>query len=332
MEYSAMHGDNSAQVNDLSQDNYIFLSDVSSKEKAWDITKTKAVKATYYTCNTDLHKHSVRMSTCADVLWYDLVQHLNGNQQLDLKNVNLCHVRECPVCSNLRSRVWQRRCFGGIPPMIEANPKIKFLLLTLTVKNCQVTDLRTTLDAMNDGFKKLMKRTRVDNVVKGYLRRFEVTKNEDGTAHPHFHIILAVMPSYFAKGYINQADWTQLWQESLQVDYTPIVNIKAVKATKKCDDPHLSIINEVTKTACYCSKDKDLLGDKEWFLEHTSQVARTKEIVLSGLFRDYITDKPIEESDILNAVNEDEEDEPVVIIKHIPFLYKIDKKRYATRL
>jgi plasmid rolling circle replication initiator protein Rep len=216
--------------------------------------------------------------------------------------------------------------------MIAANPKLRFVFLTLTVKNCDVTDLRTTLDSMNNGFKKLMKRTKVDKVVKGYLRRFEVTKSSDGTAHPHFHVILAVMPSYFSQNYINQREWSRLWQESLQIDYSPRVDIRAVKATAKCDDPHLSIVNEVTKTACYCSKDKDLLGDKEWFLEHTRQVARTKEIVLSGIFRDYITDKPIEEEDILNAVNEEEENELIVIKADIPFRYEIKTQKYAGNL
>lgn len=332
MNINARQSNHSVQGTNLLQDNHIYLSDLSSKDKQWDINKAKTDVASYYTRTTDLHSHSVRMYDCGAMLTFNQVPDLEGTIKLKLKQVWLCKVRECPMCSSLRSRVWQRRLLGGIPPMIDANPKIRFVFLTLTVRNCEITELRNTLDAMNHSFKKLMDRRNVAKVVQGYLRRFEVTKNEDGTAHPHFHIILAVMPSYFSQNYINQADWTQLWQDSLQVDYTPVVNIKAVKASKKCNDPHLSIINEVTKTACYCSKDKDLLSDKEWFLEHTRQVARTKEIVLSGLFRDFITDNPIDENDILNAVNDEDENESLDKQSELQFLYLREKKKYAKRL
>ena len=51
-------------------------------------------------------------------------------------------------------------------------------------------------------------------------------------AHPHFHALLLVKPSYFkGQGYIKQGDWTEMWRKALRADYLPSVNVKAVKAT-----------------------------------------------------------------------------------------------------
>lgn len=286
---------------------YLFLTEASEKDKYWDINKGENCIATSYTQGTDFDKHSLRMCNCANSLLFKLLPNKTGLIDWVLENVFLCKVRECPNCTWLRARVWQKRLNAGIPLMVEANPKVKFLFLTLTVKNCHVKELRTTLDAMNHAFKKLLLRTKVNNYVKGYLRAVEVTKNKDGTAHPHFHVVLAVMPSYFAKGYISQANWSELWQESLQVDYIPNVDIRTVKATKKCPNEHLSIIKEVIKVAGYCAKPKNILGDKEWFLEHTRQVANTKQVVMSGLFKHFINQLDVNEEDILKAVNENDD-------------------------
>jgi plasmid rolling circle replication initiator protein Rep len=328
----ALQGVDYSRDFDPSQNNLMFLKDLSSKDGSWDVIKTQSIVTSDYINNTDLHKHHKRMSNCADILEMALHNQVDGTKKLKLKRAWFCGHRECPLCSVSRSRVWQKRLMGGIPPMIAANPKIKFLFLTLTVKNCDVTDLRTTLDSMNNGFKRLMDRRNIAKLTHGYLRRFEVTKNKDGTAHPHFHVVLAVQPSYFGADYINQAEWTDLWKQSLQIDYTPVVNIKAVKATKKSPDVHLSIVNEVTKVVCYSAKSAQILDDRDWFLEHTRQVARTKELVFSGLFREYISEKPIEEKDILNASNDDEEENMEEEIQELIFRYLPNWKRYATKV
>ena len=60
-------------------------------------------------------------------------------------------------------------------------------------------------------------------------------------AHPHFHALLLVKPSYFAKGYIKQSDWVEMWAKALRADYLPSVNVKAVKATLTKKDASNSI-------------------------------------------------------------------------------------------
>ena len=40
-------------------------------------------------------------------------------------------------------------------------------------------------------------------------------------AHPHYHALLLVKPSYFTKNYIKQSEWVEMWQKALRADYAP---------------------------------------------------------------------------------------------------------------
>ena len=53
-------------------------------------------------------------------------------------------------------------------------------------------------------------------LVDGWIRTTEVTRDKERPneyAHPHFHVILMVKPSYFAKGYVKHMDWVRAWGE-----------------------------------------------------------------------------------------------------------------------
>ena len=101
------------------------------------------------------------------------------------------------------------------------------------MKNPPVTELRDTLKHMNDSWKRLIETKRFKSGVAGFLRTTEVTRGNDGKmmAHPHFHALLLVKPSYFTINYIKQGDWVEMWAKALRADYSPSVNVKAVKAT-----------------------------------------------------------------------------------------------------
>jgi len=67
----------------------------------------------------------------------------------------------------------------------------------------------------------------------GWLRVTEVTRGDDGTAHPHYHVLLLVPDSYFkTDAYLDQREWTALWQRFLKVPYAPRVDVRRVKS---CD-------------------------------------------------------------------------------------------------
>ena len=97
--------------------------------------------------------------------------------------------------------------FQQLPNIQERFPTHRWVFLTLTVKNPPVTELRDTLKHMNDSWKRLIETKRFKSGVAGFLRTTEVTRGNDGDmmAHPHFHALLLVKPSYFkGQGYINR--------------------------------------------------------------------------------------------------------------------------------
>ena len=67
---------------------------------------------------------------------------------------------------------------------------------------------------MNSAWQRLAQTKRFKGVVKGFIRTTEVTRGKDGDmmAHPHFHALLLVDSSYFARNYIKQLEWVEMWQ------------------------------------------------------------------------------------------------------------------------
>lgn len=159
-------------------------------------------------------------------------------------------------------------------------------------KNCLINELRETLTQMNKGFERMVKRKLFP--AAGWLRSMEVTRGRDGNAHPHFHCLLMVPASYFGEGYIKQYEWTQLWRESMRLDYNPIVDIRAVK---KGANPS-SLIPEPIK---YCTKETDMAVDREWFLELTTQLHKMRAIATGGILKEYLRELEDEPEDLIGS-------------------------------
>ena len=127
---------------------------------------------------------------------------------------------------------------------VNERENVRWLFLTLTVKNVDAENLSETISDMFNAFNRLTKYKAFKISIKGFFRALEVTKNRDsesssfGTYHPHFHVLLCVSPSYFKKKdlYITQDKWTSLWQKAMKIDYKPIVHIQKVKPKDKLDE------------------------------------------------------------------------------------------------
>ena len=185
---------------------------------------------------------------------------------------------------------------------------------------------------MNEAWKKLIKRTNFPAI--GWLKSVEVTRGQDESAHPHFHILLMVNPGYFTKYYISHAKWVEMWRECLKVDYDPIVNVKTVKNRRKKitvesiknvdidvnttvdgdkSSKYDDIISGVLEVLKYSVKPSDLVGDKDksgspenWLIELTRQLHKTRSISLGGIIKEYLSED--EPEDLINADLEDHTD------------------------
>jgi hypothetical protein len=167
-----------------------------------------------------------------------------------------CQYRYCPLCN------YYRICSIS-PQMVKALEQEqakgnKILFLTLTVPNCQYSDLRKTISDMNYSFKKLVKLDFFKSV-EAWMRTTEVTFNTKGEAHPHFHIALAVNDNYLkGKDYKTTREWSQIWAKAYKSDRPLIVDIRKAYKSKKNSNRDLDIHSTVKELAKYCIKSTDL--------------------------------------------------------------------------
>lgn len=200
--------------------------------------------------NSDKEKKYIKVKDCST--WLEFARHLETSERR-LEAANFCKDRLCPICNWRRSlKVYSQ----ASAVMKIATKDYEFLFLTLTQKNVKSEELEEEINRMMEGFKKFTKRKEFKNAVHGFFRALEITYNKKrDDYHPHFHIILAVKPSYFKKkDYLKQKDWCRLWQESMKLDYTPTCDVRKFKAqTEKELSKSLA---EATK---YTIKDADYL-------------------------------------------------------------------------
>lgn len=205
------------------------------------------------------HSKAERMGKCAHTLVYkyfpELVEKL-------LYQAFFCKVRLCPMCG------WRRslKVFGQtsrVMDYITANRDYRYLFLTLTAKNVNGAELSAELDRYFEAFNRLTKRKDFKRVSKGWFRCLEITHNWGmGTFHPHFHVIVAVNKSYFkdTKVYMSQKKWAKMWQNCMELDYEPIVDVRAIKPDEKLDtDEPFSVTYKkaVAEVAKYTAKQSD---------------------------------------------------------------------------
>jgi plasmid rolling circle replication initiator protein Rep len=286
---------------------YVYLTDESPKDKPWDIHRSYADTVRDLYIEAGLDRYAERMGTCSRLLEFGKTTDDTGEKSLKLKAAKFCRVRFCPVCQWRRSDKWRARFFQVLPAITEAYPTHRWVFLTLTVRNCDLTDLRSTVSHMNKSFVRLSQLAKFPGV--GWVKSLEVTRNsETGQAHPHFHVLMLVPGGYFGgKSYIKQAEWQQMWQRSLRSEYLPIVNVKAVKTLLEGQDANSVdkakvIAKGVCETLKYSVKESDLAEDPNWLAELTKQLHKTKAIALGGVIKQLMR----EESDDDDLVNIDE--------------------------
>ena len=285
-----------------------FLAEISPADKSWDTHRAQSdeIAKLYDLCGYD--RYAERISECSEWLMYALKSNDEGDIKLKLRDARFCRVRHCLVCQWRRSLMWRARFFKALPEIQAKHPTGRWIFVTLTVKNCELTNLRATLTWMNAAWKRLTERKVFPAL--GFIKSTEVTRGADGTAHPHFHCLMLVPASYFGKGYLPQAEWTTLWQSCLKVDYTPIVNVKVVKGKKgtlnaTADTSNEAMMKAVCETLKYSVKPADLLADPEWLGELTKQLQKTRAISIGGCLKEFFSED--EPEDLINGDIEEEE-------------------------
>jgi plasmid rolling circle replication initiator protein Rep len=291
-----------------------FLSDVSPPDKPWDVHRAESSDvAEILAGGVDRHqRQSARMVECSRSLEFGWVLESTetGEVRLRLKQAWFCRVRHCPVCQWRRSLMWVARFHQAFPRIYADYPRMRYALLTLTVRNCPVADLRQTLKVMNSAWKRITERKIWPAV--GFVRSLEVTKGQDGTAHPHFHCLLALEPGYFVgRRYLSTAKWAGLWADALRVDYIPVCDVRLVKPKLAAVGSEVSssvaLLSAISETVKYQVKPADMMADSEWFLTLVDQLRNSRAVALGGIFREYLADDDGEQGDFIGESEDGKE-------------------------
>lgn len=182
----------------------------------------------------------------------------NFEKKKILKN-NGCNNRFCPICAKNKS-VKDAIAMKIISNYVKSL-KRAFIFVTLTAPNCKGEDLKEEINKYNDSFKLMFKRKEF-KFVKGFVRKLEVTYNQEkDTYHPHFHILISVLPSYFTQTtqYLTRDKWLKNWQEVMNDFSITQVDVRRIKENKNGVD---NSILELTK---YIAKDSNYLNSVDVF-------------------------------------------------------------------
>ena len=276
------------------------LANLSLRDKPWDKHRQNADTIEAHYQGSEFSQYASRVSFCSQILEFGLVPDEDyGSLKMKLRNARFCRVRHCPVCQWRRSLRWKAKAYKVLPKIVEAYPTHRWIFLTLTVKNCQIGELQSTLTEMNQAFRRMTRRKVWPAV--GWLRSTEVTRGRDGTAHPHLHNLLLVNPGYFGRNYINQAEWAKIWRKAMKLDYDPIIDCRSVKRGKQ----PMQLVPELLK---YCTKESDMTADREWFLELTRQMHKMRCVATGGILKEYLRELEENPQDLIGEGDNFEEE------------------------
>lgn len=313
-----------------------------------------------------------KINSCGS--WLRFAEMSSG--KLKLINARFCHTPNCPMCQWRRSLVWRAKFLSVLPKIREAYPSHRWVFLTLTLKNCKISELKQTVQHMSQSYNRMRKLA--DYPFDGYVRSLEITRAwdwyaQDGTflgrhgttwfyeskegdkqswtaeptdyVHPHYHVLALVPASYFSGAkYVKQERWSEMWGQSLRVDYTPIVHIQTIKAKKSNIQPDnlgqddSGIVKGICETMKYTVKEQDLIGlfskdddnNSMWLKQMTEQLYLLRRIEYSGILKEFGKEVKEEENDNENLIKGGEEksnDDKVE--RELIFSYKAAIKKYV---
>lgn len=212
--------------------------------------------------------------------------------EIKLVSANSCRVRLCPACAWRRMRKFALENALMLTDFA-VKTNYKYIFLTVTVKNCTGTDLPKVLNNMLGAWYKMLKLRRLKSINIGCIRNLEITYNRRSkTFHPHIHAIIAVPPTYIGKDYITQAEWAEYWKKAMDLDYTPVTDVRAIKnilSDKSCWE----ISKYVAKISTYINLSPSELDS----VIQNMDIALTNRRIISytGAFRKWRREKKLED-------------------------------------
>lgn len=237
----------------------------------WEVHKTMCARqsarliaaadaAADSTARDKLRARGTRMSSCASLLDYDYCPDCGS---MHIRRTNLCRDRLCPLCAWRLSLQRIGETINAMQHIAATGYAGTAAMLTLTQRNCSWDDLHAELVHITEAWHTLTKRRDFARHVVGWARSIEITPGTNNTLHPHLHIILLYREGY--AGDISQRQWCQMWQDSLQIDYTPVCDVRRAYVRDDAAYQHewQQLTAATVEATKYALKASDLLSISE---------------------------------------------------------------------
>lgn len=308
------------------------LSDLSPRHKPWDQHRDEAdeVQSIFSDSQWSRHRrYATRIEQCSQVLEFARSPPTDtAKRKLKLTNSLFCRVRHCPICQWRRAIQWQARLYQALPRLMLDYPDARFLFLTLTVRNCAVNALRSTLIELARAWQRLTQLSIWPAI--GWVRSTEITRSQrDRSAHPHFHALLMVSPEYFQAGYLKQSQWAELWQQCLRIDYRPVVDVRVIRQNPKRSSISVNRVNISQMWAIVCEilkysvKPSDMIRDPQWFLALVDEVHKMRSVAVGGVLKPYLRARRRED-----LTKEPGEEDATDLAQRLYFGWKQEVRKY----
>ena len=175
----------------------------------------------------------------------------------------------------------KNKIYRILPQILVDHSNRRWLSLNLFANDCSSDEsLRTTLGLMNESFHRLIKLKIWPGI--GWIKFVEVIQGCDGNIQPRFHVLAMVKTSYFSHGYLSQKKWSEVWQQSLRVDYSPVLSVQVLKPKQGL------LMGLMSESIKYCS-------EETFNLSLCQRLPNAKTVTVGGVLRNY--------SDLLTPIN-----------------------------
>jgi plasmid rolling circle replication initiator protein Rep len=288
-----------------------------------------------------------------------------GNEDMSMEKVHFadsCKNRFCPVCAK-RKADKDAIQISVCMMYIEQIHKKEFVTMRFDAPSVPADVLCEEIDKYNKGWYRLFKYKSVSDVNQGYIRKLEITYDNEPNIthdmyygnmekhiyprkdyydardldigdpnpnfkmfHPHFHVIMAVDKRYFKdKTYLKQEKWLNLWRKAMDMPQITQFFVKKLRSniSEKMNDQKVG--KAVLEIAKYSAKDSDYLINPEVFEAFYNALKGRQLITYAGLFKDSVAKYKAGE---LDSYLEKDKTEYVMYLHYLWFEGKYDLEEF----
>lgn len=279
------------------------LSSDNPEKKSWTEHKHMAqIVASSYarSDNLKVQKWADNMQFCAShiAMGYEKIHGgaFDGKYKRSVASADLCRIRTCPICQWRRSRKLTATVGRALENVMDGRADKSAWMLTLTLKNCDIAELKETCKDMFKAWSKMTKQTFFKSAVTHWTRSLEITTGErkhiKNDSHPHIHAALVCDTDMLHDKWHNNLWWAGKWKELLGLDYFPQVHITPIIA-KKAGQSLEGAIREVFK---YSVKPDAGIAISGWLEKVALQIGGLRLVGISKSLNECVSENLDEEA------------------------------------